>query len=86
MRAAALVVAPVVVLALVHLLQRLEVWATDTSPRTTGRSTTGRSTTGRSTTGRRQAVGHLDATVTAPSLRQTPVSRRRREGEASDHG
>lgn len=79
MRGVALV-APVVVLAVVHLLQRLEVWATDTSPRATGRHTTGPRTTGL------RAVSHLDATVVAPSLRQTPVSRRRREGEASDHG
>ena len=69
MKGAALV-APVVVLVLVHLLQRLEVWATDTSPRPTGR----------------RVVSPLDAKAAAPSLRQTPVPQRRREGEASHHG
>ena len=69
MKGAALV-APVVVLVLVHLLQRLEVWATDTSPHPTGR----------------RVVSHLDAQAAAPSLRQTPVPQRRREEEASHHG
>jgi hypothetical protein len=63
--------APVIVLALVHLLQRLEVWASDTGQRTTRRL---------------QAVGPLDSERAGPSLRQTPVPRRRPEGEASDHG
>ena len=61
---------PAVVLALVHLLQRLEVWATDTIPRPTGR----------------RVVSHLDAQAAAPSLRPTRVPQRRREGEASHHG
>lgn len=70
MRGIALV-GPVVVLALVHLLQRLEVWATDSSPRPAGR---------------RRAVSHLDGEAAAPSRRPSPVPRRPREGEASHHG
>ena len=69
MRGVALAV-PVVVLALMHVLQRMEVWATDTSQRTVRR---------------RQAVGPPEAGAVAP-IRQTEVPRRRVEGEASHHG
>lgn len=70
MRGIALVV-PLIVLALMHVLQRMEVWATDTSQRTARR---------------RPAVEPHQATDVARSIRQTEVSRRRVEGEASHHG
>ena len=69
MRGVALAV-PVVVLALMPVLQRMEVWATDTSQRTVRR---------------RQVVGPREAGAVAP-IRQTEVPRRRVEGEASHHG
>lgn len=70
MRGAALL-APVVVLGLVHLLQRLEVWATDTNQRTISRL---------------RAIGPVEAERAARSLRQTSVSQRQLEEEASHHG
>ena len=70
MRGVALM-APVMVLGMVHLLQRLEVWATDTRPRTIRRM---------------PAAVPLEAETSSPSLRRLRVSQRRPEGKASEHG